>query len=59
MQNFTVAELPEDTPILVEAREEVQALLQRHGSLEAPELGPLMDLARKRFDTTATDPIPL
>ncbi|HWB70548.1 MAG TPA: ATP-dependent DNA helicase RecG [Solirubrobacterales bacterium] len=59
VQRFSVAELPEDTPILVEARKEVQALLDRHGSLEAPALGPLMEMARRRFGTVTADPIPI
>ena len=36
LPRFAVAELPEDTPTLVAAREEVLALLRRHGSLDAP-----------------------
>ena len=32
--------------MLTEARREVIALLERHGSLDAPELGPLLDAAR-------------
>jgi ATP-dependent DNA helicase RecG len=59
LPRFAVAELPEDTPLLVEAREEVLALLREHGSLEAAALGPLMDAARGRFGAGATDPIPL
>jgi ATP-dependent DNA helicase RecG len=59
LPRFSVAELPEDTPTLVAAREEVLSLLQCHGSLEAPELGPLLEAARSRFGTGADDPIPL
>ena len=59
LPRFAVAELPEDTPTLVAARDEVLALLRRHGSLEAPELGPLLGAARRRFGAGATDPIPL
>jgi hypothetical protein len=33
----------------VAAREEVLTLLRRHGSLDAPELGPLLDAAQRRF----------
>ena len=36
LPRFAVAELPEDTPTLIEAREEVLALLRRHGSLADP-----------------------
>ncbi|HEY4778908.1 MAG TPA: ATP-dependent DNA helicase RecG [Solirubrobacterales bacterium] len=59
LPRFAVAELPEDTPILVAAREEVLALLRRYGSLEDPALGPLLDAARRRFGAGAADPIPL
>lgn len=59
LPRFAVAELPEDTPTLVTARDEVLTLLQRHGSLEAPELGPLLEAARRRFGAGAADPIPL
>jgi ATP-dependent DNA helicase RecG len=59
LPRFAVAELPEDTPILLAARDEVLALLHEHGSLEAPELGPLLELARRRFGAGAADPIPL
>jgi len=59
LPRFAVAELPEDTPTLVAARDEVLDLLRRHGSLEAPELGPLLEAARRRFGAGAADPIPL
>ena len=59
LPRFAVAELPEDTPTLVAAREEVLALLRRHGSLADPALGPLLDAARERFGAGAADPIPL
>jgi ATP-dependent DNA helicase RecG len=59
LPRFAVAELPEDTPTLVAARDEVLALLHEHGSLEAPELGPLLEAARRRFGAAAADPIPL
>ncbi len=59
LPRFVVAELPEDTPVLVQAREEVLALLRCHGSLDAPELGPLLEAARRRFGADASDPIPL
>jgi ATP-dependent DNA helicase RecG len=57
LPRFALAELPEDTPLLLEAREEALALLREHGSLDAAPLGPLMDAARRRFG--GTDPIPL
>jgi ATP-dependent DNA helicase RecG len=49
LPRFRVAELPEDVAVLTEARRELIALLERHGSLESPELGPLLDAARQRF----------
>jgi ATP-dependent DNA helicase RecG len=59
LPRFAVAELPEDAPTLIAAREEVLALLRRHGSLADPVLGPLLDAARRRFGAGAADPIPL
>jgi ATP-dependent DNA helicase RecG len=59
LPRFAVAELPEDTPTLIEARGEVLALLRRHASLDAPDLGPLLEAARRRFGADAADPIPL
>jgi ATP-dependent DNA helicase RecG len=56
---FAVAELPEQTPLLLEAKREVMALLEEHGSLSDPALGPLLDAARRRFGAGASDPIPL
>jgi ATP-dependent DNA helicase RecG len=59
LPRFAVAELPEDAPLLLSAREEVLALLREHGSLEVPALGPLLDAAHARFGAGAADPIPL
>ncbi len=59
LPRFAIAELPEDTPTMIVARDEVLALLREHGSLEAPALGPLLEAARRRFGTGASDPIPL
>ena len=59
LPRFAVAELPEDAPALEAAREEVLKLLHEHGSLDAPELGPLLEAARRRFGAGAADPIPL
>jgi ATP-dependent DNA helicase RecG len=59
LPRFAVAELPEDDDVLLSARKEVLALMQRHGSLDAPELGPLLEAARRRFGAGASDPIPL
>jgi ATP-dependent DNA helicase RecG len=59
LPRFAVAELPEDAPDLEAAREEVLKLLREHGSLDAPELGPLLETAHRRFGAGAADPIPL
>jgi ATP-dependent DNA helicase RecG len=59
LPRFAVAELPDDTPTLIAARDEVLALLREHRSLDAPELGPLLEAARRRFGAGAADPIPL
>jgi ATP-dependent DNA helicase RecG len=59
LPRFAVASLPEDSSTLIAAREEVLALLRRHGSLADPSLGPLLDAARRRFGAGAADPIPL
>ncbi len=59
LPRFLIATLPEDTPTLFAARDDLLALLRRHGSLEDPALGPLMDAARRRFGAGAGDPIPL
>jgi ATP-dependent DNA helicase RecG len=59
LPRFAVAELPEETPLLSAARDEVLTLLREHGSLDAPELGPLLDAAHRRFGAGASDPIPL
>ena len=59
LPRFAVAKLPEDGAKLMEARQEVLALLRRHGSLSDPALGPLLDAARRRFGAGAADPIPL
>jgi len=49
LPRFRAATLPEDTALLLEARRRVLELRDRHGSLEATALGPLMDEARSRF----------
>ncbi len=59
LPRFAVAELPEETPTLVAARDEVLRLLNRHGSLDVQDLGPLLDAAHRRFGAGASDPIPL
>jgi ATP-dependent DNA helicase RecG len=57
LPRFRVATLPEDAGTLLRAREEVLGLLRGHGSLDAPELGPLMDAARLRFGDERAEPI--
>ncbi len=59
LPRFAVAELPDEAALLGAARDEVLALLKRHHSLDAPELGPLLDAAHRRFGAGASDPIPL
>jgi ATP-dependent DNA helicase RecG len=54
---FAAASLPEDFELLAAARREVRALLERHGSLEAPELGPLIDAVRLRYGDERTESI--
>jgi ATP-dependent DNA helicase RecG len=49
LPRFRAASLPEDAGLLADARREVLELLRAHGSLDVPELGPLMDAARRRF----------
>ena len=49
LPRFRVATLPDDVALLTAARREVLALVERHGSLDAPALGPLLDVARVRF----------
>jgi ATP-dependent DNA helicase RecG len=59
LPRFAVASLPEDSDLLLAAREEVMRLLRRYGSLGDPALGPLLEAARGRFGAGAADPIPL
>jgi ATP-dependent DNA helicase RecG len=49
LPRFRAAVLPDDVQLLLDARGAVRELLERHGSLEVPELGPLMDEARRRY----------
>ncbi|HEY0317613.1 MAG TPA: ATP-dependent DNA helicase RecG [Solirubrobacterales bacterium] len=59
LPRFAVASLPEDSKLLMAARDEVMRLLRRYGSLGDPALGPLLEAARRRFGAGAADPIPL
>ena len=58
LPRFAVAVLPDDVAMLLDARREMLALADRHGSLDAPELGPLLDAARARFGDERSEPIP-
>ncbi len=49
LPTFKAATLPDDYELLASARREVLALRDAHGSLEAPELGPLIDAVRLRY----------
>jgi ATP-dependent DNA helicase RecG len=57
LPRFRVAELPEDVAVLTEARRELIELLNRYGSLDASELGPLLQAARERFGDERAEPI--
>ncbi|MEJ7876955.1 MAG: ATP-dependent DNA helicase RecG, partial [Solirubrobacterales bacterium] len=57
LPRFRAAQLPDDAPILVEARREVIALGKRYSSLADPALGPLLDAARLRFGDERTEGI--
>jgi ATP-dependent DNA helicase RecG len=49
LPRFRAARLPDDSPLLVEARRDAIALGKRYDSLDDPALGPLLDAARLRF----------
>jgi ATP-dependent DNA helicase RecG len=53
LPRFRVAELPDDSNLLLAAREDVRAMIAAAGSLDAPELELLVELAGRRF---ADDP---
>jgi len=57
LPRFRVASLPDDIGLLVEARADLVELLARHGSLDAPVLGPLIDAVRARFGDERAEPI--
>ncbi len=57
LPRFRVASLPEDGALLAEARADLLALIERHGSLEAPAMGPLTDVVRERFGDERAEPI--
>ncbi len=49
LPRFRAARLPDDAPLLVDARRDAIALQKLYGSLDDPALGPLLDAARLRF----------
>ncbi|MCB0875332.1 MAG: ATP-dependent DNA helicase RecG [Solirubrobacterales bacterium] len=57
LPRFRIAELPEDATILAAARRDLIAILDRIGSIEAPELGPLAAAVRERFGDERAEPI--
>jgi len=57
LPRFRVAVLPDDVELLVQARREVASLLGSVGDLGAPELGPLLDVARERFGDERSEPL--
>jgi ATP-dependent DNA helicase RecG len=57
LPRFRVARLPEDALLLTQARADLIELLERHGSLDAPALGPLIDIVRERFGDERVEPI--
>jgi ATP-dependent DNA helicase RecG len=54
---FKAATLPEDYELLAAARREVLTLLEQHGSLDVPELGPLIDAVRLRYGDERSESI--
>ena len=57
LPSFRVATLPEDMPLLAAAREDVLGLVRDLGTLDAPELGPLLIAARERFGDERSESI--
>ncbi|MCL4287144.1 MAG: DEAD/DEAH box helicase, partial [Thermoleophilia bacterium] len=57
LPRFRIASLPEDAELLAAARADLIALVDRHGSLDAPALGPLLDTVRERYGDERTGPI--
>jgi ATP-dependent DNA helicase RecG len=58
LPRFRVADLPDDAELLAAARADLLALLERYGTLEAPELAPLAAVARDRFGDERAQGIP-
>lgn len=49
LPRFRVARLPRDQELLEGAREDLDRLAERWGGLSAPEFGPMLELAGRRF----------
>ena len=49
LPRFSVARLPRDQELLEGARADLDRLTERWGGLSAPEFGPMLDLAGRRF----------
>lgn len=49
LPRFNVASLPGDQELLLDARADLDRLTERWGGLDAPEFGPMLELAGKRF----------
>ena len=50
LPRFRVARLPDDGGLLEVAREDLDRLTAQAGDLDSPAFGPMVDLARQRFD---------
>jgi ATP-dependent DNA helicase RecG len=57
LPQFRVAKLPEDAALLARARADLISLIEEHGTLDAPGLGPLVDAVRSRFGDERVEPI--
>ena len=57
LPRFRVATLPEDGSLLTSARADLAGLMRQDGSLDAPELAPLLAAARARFGDERAEPI--
>ena len=57
LPRFRVASLPDDDAVLGQARADLMELLEVHGTLHSPALGPLMEAVRARFGDERAEPI--
>ncbi len=58
LPRFAIASLPEDGEQLLAARSDLAGLLGRHGTLDVPALGPLLDAAWRRFGAADAEVLP-